>query len=132
MTITIMGRLIKEALYGNRTFNSREIDEGFNKTIEALIRRTRQERERNIKNPNQRSHQGIQYYIRGHFLEEGIPIPLDESFNAESLEQAKVIFREKASEYHNIEGYAINVNLFDSLEFPRKVLDSIHIPKRKE
>ncbi len=129
-----MARLIKAALRIpelGEPMNSAEIDRSFNQTIDILINKAAEERERN-KSYDPPKLPGKQYYLQGHLSEDGMPIPLEESFRATNLEKAKKITRQKVREYHNLEGYAVDLSLFDTPNYPRKVLYSFDVRAKKE
>jgi hypothetical protein len=129
-----MGRLVKGARYDSTAdhADSGEIDRSFNDAVGALMERIRAERKRQelLRPPSQPK--GKQYYVQGHFSEDGIPIPLKDNFRAETLEEAKRETGRIARETHNLEGYAVTMNLFDRLEYPRNVLHRVSIPAKKE
>lgn len=130
-----MGRLRKEALRipeFEEPMDSAEIDRGFDRAIGSLVKKATEERKKNELQRSPPEPPGKLYYLEGHFSEDGMPIPLKEEFRAETLEKAKKITRKQVRYYHNLEGYAVDMSLFDTPNYPKKVLYWFRIPAKKE
>lgn len=127
----LMGRLVMGALWHSGPIDSTEIDRGFDRAVDIIVGRAKIRREKQRLQKSQQPN-GKEYYINGHFSEDGIPIPLEESFRAESLKEAIRITKEKARKYHNLEGYAVSLNLFDKPYYPRKVLHYVSIDAKEQ
>ena len=130
-----MSRLIKEALRGyefGEPTSSEEIDRGFNRAVDAFMERSAKKRKQQNLQRAPPQPPGKQYSIKGHFSEDSMPIPLEDSFRATSLKKAKEVTRKMAIQSHNVEGYAVSLNLFDRLDYPRRVLYSFEIDAKKE
>ena len=129
-----MGRLVKEARYDPVAdhADSGEIDRSFNRIVDVLMEKAEEKRRQEELSRSPPEPPGKQYYVQGHFSEDGMPIPLEDSFRAETLEEAKRETERIARESHDLEGYAVTMNLYDRLEYPRKVLHWVEIPAKKQ
>lgn len=95
--------------------NSAEIDEGFNDAIDFAIRRRIMEAEEDFRRMKIRAKEDsmINYDLRGSLYAEDMPIRLDESIEAKDDKEAVRIARKKAIEYRNVEGYGIQLFIFN-------------------
>jgi hypothetical protein len=128
-----MGRLIDDALPSKNPdllrgpCDSHEIDRHFDQALGVFTRREEQKRKKREVRKSPEPLPGKTYYLHGSLFTEDMRVPLEETIRVETLEQAKNTLKEKAKEYHNVEGYAISLNLFDTPNYPRTPLDSVHI-----
>ena len=130
-----MGRLIDAALYHpeDGICDSHEMDINFNNVIGACIEKERKRREEEKRKWRvQKPLPGKPYYLEGTLNAEGMPIPLEETIRAETIEEAKEILGNKAKQYHNVEGCAISLYLFDTQNYPKTALHNVHISAKKD
>lgn len=129
-----MTRLIKGARFkyeaGASDFH--EVDEGFDRGVAALCARERGRRETQASRNTNPIPAGKLYHIRGRLFAEDMAVPLEEDFRAESLDVAKGIVDDKAREYHEVEGYAVSLFLFDKLKGVRTSLHHAYVGASKD